>query len=179
MDTVLWLCPSLPTETLRWLSPLPILMQESFWWWQCSDRYIISLSPHLHTPFPPFSPSLISLMVSVDVKHHVYLVTVQYWVSAEFIFQKVWGGGGGYQEGPIPETEWFWIGMRTVWATLLFLQFMVGGGGDDKMVKSCCTTLCCVVLQSVLPWLGIHVWPGAQQHAAHNVCRSVSVFHWE
>ena len=24
-------------------------------------------------PFPPFSPSLISLMVSVDVKHHVYL----------------------------------------------------------------------------------------------------------
>ena len=27
---------------------------------------------HRHTPFPPFSPSLISLMVSVDVKHHVY-----------------------------------------------------------------------------------------------------------
>ena len=25
-------------------------------------------------PFPPFSPSLISLMVSVDVKHHVYLL---------------------------------------------------------------------------------------------------------
>ena len=46
-------------------------MQKSFWWWQCSDRYIISLSPPLHTPF---SPSLISLMVSVDVKHHVYLL---------------------------------------------------------------------------------------------------------
>ena len=73
MDTVLWLCPSLPTETLKWLSSLPILMQESFWWWQCSDRYIVSLSPHLHAPFPPFSRSLISLMVSVDVKHHVYL----------------------------------------------------------------------------------------------------------
>ena len=29
----------------------------------------------LHTP-PPFSPSLISLMVSVDVKHHVYLVGI-------------------------------------------------------------------------------------------------------
>ena len=28
---------------------------------------------HLHTPFAHFSPSLISLMVSVDVKHHVYL----------------------------------------------------------------------------------------------------------
>ena len=74
MDTVLWLCPSLPTETLKWLSSLPILMQESFWWWQCSDRYIISLSPHLHTPFSPFSPSLISRTVSVDVKHHVYLL---------------------------------------------------------------------------------------------------------
>ena len=46
-------------------------MQESFWWWQCSDRYIISLFPH----FPPFFPSLISLTVSVDVEHHVYLLT--------------------------------------------------------------------------------------------------------
>ena len=54
-------------ETLKWLSSLPTLMQESFWWWQCSDRYILSLSP---TSIPP---SLISLMVSVDVKHHVYL----------------------------------------------------------------------------------------------------------
>ena len=32
-----------------------------------------SLFPHLHTPFSPFSPSLISLIVSVDVKHYVYL----------------------------------------------------------------------------------------------------------
>ena len=47
-------------------------MQESFWRWQCSDRYIISLSPNLHTPF---SPSIISLMVSVDLKHYVYLLT--------------------------------------------------------------------------------------------------------
>ena len=46
-------------------------MQESFWWGQCSDRYIISLSPHFHTLISLFSPSLISLMVSVDVKHHV------------------------------------------------------------------------------------------------------------
>ena len=58
-------------ETLKWLSSLPILMQESFWWWQCSDWYILSLFPHLHTP-SPFSPSLISLIVSVEVKHHVY-----------------------------------------------------------------------------------------------------------
>ena len=40
----------------------------------CSDRYILSLFPPLQTPFPPFSPSLISLVISVDVKHHVYLL---------------------------------------------------------------------------------------------------------
>ena len=34
---------------------------------QCSDRYNYNL-------FPPF-PSQISLMVSVDVKHHLYLLT--------------------------------------------------------------------------------------------------------
>ena len=61
-------------ETLKWLSSLPTLMQESFWWRQCSDRYIISLFPRLHTPFPPISPSLISPVVSVDVKHHVYFL---------------------------------------------------------------------------------------------------------
>ena len=53
-------------ETLKWFSSLPILMQKAFWWRQCSGRYIIFLSPHLD---PPFSSSLISLMVSVDVKH--------------------------------------------------------------------------------------------------------------
>ena len=34
---------------LKWLLSLPILMQESFWWRQCSDRYN-SLPPH--PPFP-------------------------------------------------------------------------------------------------------------------------------
>ena len=61
-------------ETLKWFSSLPILMQESFWWWQCSNRYIISLFPLFQYPLPPFSPSIISFMVSVDIKHHVYLV---------------------------------------------------------------------------------------------------------
>ena len=55
---------------IKWLSSLSILIQVSFWWWQCSDRYILSPPPPY--PLPPFSPSLISLMVSVDVKHHVY-----------------------------------------------------------------------------------------------------------
>ena len=35
----------------------------------------LSLSPTSVTPPPPFSPSLISRTVSVDVKHHVYLFT--------------------------------------------------------------------------------------------------------
>ena len=40
-------------ETLKWHSSLPILMQDSFWWWQCSVRYIFpppasfwDFSPH-------------------------------------------------------------------------------------------------------------------------------------
>ena len=75
MDTVLWLRPSLPTEILKWLSSLPILMQESFWWWQCRDRYIISLSPQSMPPSPP-SPVPNKPYGSVDVKHHVYLLTL-------------------------------------------------------------------------------------------------------
>ena len=58
-------------DTLKWLSSPPIFMQVILVVTVYSDRYIISLSSHL----PPFSPSLISLMVSVDVKHHVYLLT--------------------------------------------------------------------------------------------------------
>ena len=39
-------------ETLKRHLSLPILMHESFMWWQCSDRYINSLSPDLQTPSP-------------------------------------------------------------------------------------------------------------------------------
>ena len=35
----------------------------------------------LHTPFPPVSLYLISLMVSVDVKHDVYLLAPPYPLS--------------------------------------------------------------------------------------------------
>ena len=41
--------------------------------------YILSLFLHLHTTFLPFSPSRISLMVSVDVKDHVYLLYCPSW----------------------------------------------------------------------------------------------------
>ena len=37
--------------------------------------YILPSSP-TSIPPSPFSPSLISLMVSMDVKHHVYLLAV-------------------------------------------------------------------------------------------------------
>ena len=64
-------------------------MQESFWWWQCSDRYVISplVLPHLHSPLPPFSPSLISLMVSVEVKAPCILTLLEFEVS--WIFQEL------------------------------------------------------------------------------------------
>ena len=39
---------------------------------------MISLFPHLHIPF---SPSLISLVVSADVRHHVYLLVQQVYVE--------------------------------------------------------------------------------------------------
>ena len=72
--------------TLKWLSSLPILMQQSFWMWQCSDVYIIYLFPHLHTPSTPSTPSLMSLTVSVDIKHHVYLLA---WY-AQFLSERRW-----------------------------------------------------------------------------------------
>ena len=66
-------------ETLKWLPSLPILIHESFWWWQFNDKYNYNLIlPPPPYPLPPFSPSLISLTVCVDVKHHVYLLTCWY-----------------------------------------------------------------------------------------------------
>ena len=58
VDTVLWLCPSQLMKQLKWLSSLPILMQESFWWWQCSDRCIIFLFPPYLPPPPQPAPLL-------------------------------------------------------------------------------------------------------------------------
>ena len=66
-------------ETLKWLSSLPILMQVILVVTEWRLRYILSLSPtsvHTAPSVPLFYPSLtINLMVSVDVKHHVYLLT--------------------------------------------------------------------------------------------------------
>jgi len=45
---------------------------------------MISLFPHLPTLFPPFPPSLISLVASVDVKHYVYLLTLIQASSVQF-----------------------------------------------------------------------------------------------
>ena len=59
-------------------------MQESFWWWQYSDRYIISLSPLFlwpliyNLPFP---------IVSVDINHYVYLLMtiIMLWCLWDFV----------------------------------------------------------------------------------------------
>ena len=56
-------------ETLKWLSSLATLNSGG-------DSVAIGI-PHLHNPFPSpsFSRSVVSLTVSVDVKHHVYLLS--------------------------------------------------------------------------------------------------------
>ena len=64
-------------ETLKWLSSLPILMPAGLLTGGdsvSSDIYIIPLPPPY--PFSPSLISLISLTVSVDVKHHMCLLTV-------------------------------------------------------------------------------------------------------
>ena len=60
-------------------SSLPALIQKSFRWWQCSERYIISLFPHLQTPSPlppiPNKPyGFCELTSMFSTKHHVYLL---------------------------------------------------------------------------------------------------------
>ena len=45
-------------------------------------------------PLPPFSPSLISLMVSVDVKHHVYLLTYRPYFRAQELCESRGGRPG-------------------------------------------------------------------------------------
>ena len=64
---------------------MPILTQESFWWWQCSDRYIYSSSSPISIP-----PSLISFVVSVNVKHHVYFWPNSYLSST--VVEELMGG---------------------------------------------------------------------------------------
>ena len=43
-----------------------------------SDRSLVTESP---SSLPPFSPSLISFMISVDLEHHVHLLCVSSLVS--------------------------------------------------------------------------------------------------
>ena len=53
-------CPVTLSNTSYWNIKMALIaahlnagiIQESFWWWQCSDRYIISLSPNSIPPSP-------------------------------------------------------------------------------------------------------------------------------
>ena len=67
-------------------------------------RSTVPLFPHLHTPFPPFSPSLISLMVSVDVKHHVYLLRIAFSTSCLWIV--CWNTDGKEPDSRLSLTIW-------------------------------------------------------------------------
>ena len=101
-------------------------MQQSFWCWQCSDRYIITLFPHLHTPFPPFSLSLISRSVSGDIKHHVtYLLTYLmcgvclYMPGFVYVIEKLLHDSAFFSQGLSMSTKTSLSGSRAshIWTT--------------------------------------------------------------
>ena len=121
-------------------------MQKSFWWWQCSDRYIISLFPPPLNHFPPFSPSLISLMVSVDVKHHVYFslsltllsVCASFTVTEEFLLHS-WCRLGSFES--VEEFLLHWLLVLVLAATRLSQSLVLltlrpraeGFAGEDSV----------------------------------------------
>ena len=85
-------------EALKWLLSLPISMQESFWWSQCSERDIISRFPSLHTP-PPIPVPNKPYGFRVNVKPP-YLLT-------------------SHQLGPLPPS------LPPVWVRVVFVVHMV------------------------------------------------------
>ena len=71
-------------ETLKWLLPLPILMKESFWWWQCSNRYINII---YNLPVPPPSPIPIKLYGSCG---HKASWKKRKMMKCEFAYDRLW-----------------------------------------------------------------------------------------
>ena len=95
-------------------------------------------------PFPPFSPSLINLMVSVDVKHRVYLLCyVQSpgeikrrevsWTLKKKLAQKRSSAG-----------RWCWARERV---GLLLLKLFPNGGTTDIVS----VTLFCIAVGTAMP----------------------------
>ena len=116
--------PTTSTETTRLI----------YWWWQCSDRYIISLSPHLHTPFPSVSPRPSSRTVSVDVKHHVYLLS--YCINRT-VWRSWWAGHG---RPATTVTEWLTQSLLT--ASPSFISSVAAGltavTEVRRLIQPCC-----------------------------------------
>ena len=97
-------------------------MQKLFWWWQCSDRYMISLSPHLHNPSPPpFSPSLISRTVSVDVTHHVYWLQTCYFTLVLFPVTMNYSARSSFRPHPHPT---LFLSIRIFISLLAYMSFV-------------------------------------------------------
>ena len=99
--------------------------------------------PHLQNPFPPFSPSLISRTVSVDVKHHVYSVHTDQCLLLRIMLtdflhllhilvlcRSLWIERGIYNDGHMP---WWgleridliinmkWVGTNSEWTRTKFM----------------------------------------------------------
>jgi len=81
-------------ETLKWLLPLPILMKESFWWWQCSNtnRYINII---YNLPVLPPSPiPIISIKLYGSCGHKASWKK-QKMMKCEFAYDRLWLFWGG------------------------------------------------------------------------------------
>ena len=76
----LWLCPSqLMKHYLKWLSSLPILMQESFWWWYHNVKYSLPLPLKFRSP-------PVSLRKQLGVKQVYRITNEPYSLSLSLFF---------------------------------------------------------------------------------------------
>ena len=108
----------------------------------CRSMVHRSLCPHLHTHSPPFSPSLIGLVVAVDVKHHVD------WVRRPF------PGDFDYQVHLfLDATEWLWAlcakALKSLFVTatewlwaLCAICFLMQLSGCEHFIQGALKSLC-------------------------------------
>ena len=155
MDTVLGLCPSQLWNIKVALIAAHLTAEVILVITVYTDRYIISFSPHRHTPFPPFPPSLISLMISVDVKHHAYLLRTP---------------------SPSPFSHLFVLSVYSFHLLLsIYLSVELIGDSAWKLARS----LCCLIKISGVLHNPLYVWILLPNRFHYVAGESKSAFHNE
>ena len=120
-DTVLWL-PLIINEAFKWFSPLPVLMQISFWRWQCSLRYSPPPPPH-PTPSGTRVPASTSLETTWRWTSLTQKKTTQISAMVSITESSIassfegWGGGGGG----------CWLGTSIFFSAFFLSQYDLGG----------------------------------------------------